>query len=175
MELNKASPCWTEYIFNPSFLVNQGPFSFFFFFKSHIHLFLPSCRSGTQVCLLLVPYYSPFVRETALFCIVTYYWHRTLWKDNTINVPLSLSLFNNVKLNQCSICRAKAGVEDSFITHGCYDDTITLQLVQAASEISGEFNNDLVLPRLFLLTLVFVIFPSSSFFYFFFYYFCNCV
>ncbi|XP_071799009.1 guanylate cyclase soluble subunit beta-2-like [Asterias amurensis] len=33
--------------------------------------------------------------------------------------------------------RAKAGVEDSFITHGCYDDTITLQLVQAASDISG--------------------------------------
>ncbi|XP_022108284.1 guanylate cyclase soluble subunit beta-2-like isoform X2 [Acanthaster planci] len=33
--------------------------------------------------------------------------------------------------------RENAGVEDSFITHGCYDDTITLQLVQAASEISG--------------------------------------
>ncbi|XP_038050765.1 guanylate cyclase soluble subunit beta-2-like isoform X2 [Patiria miniata] len=33
--------------------------------------------------------------------------------------------------------RESAGVEDSFITHGCYDDTTTLQLVQAASEVSG--------------------------------------
>ena len=34
----------------------------------------------------------------------------------------------------------KADVDDSFISHGTYDDVVTLRLVQAASDVSGKLN-----------------------------------